>query len=158
MTYRTVRVSDLPNGLSPASEKKEIDEALGVETFGFNRYAVDPGQRVPWGPHYHPRHEEVFYVLEGELTVDTPEGAQTVTAGEALYVPPEHPNCAHNAGDERVVLIAVGGPKETDEAVIEDHCPNCETVTERTSELADGGETAVLSCAACGVETDRFSR
>ena len=71
MTYRTVDVDDLPNAPNPTTAKKEVDEALGVESFGFNVYTVAPGERVPWGFHSHPRHEEVFYVLDGVLTVDT---------------------------------------------------------------------------------------
>ena len=158
MTYRTVRVDDLENAPSPAREKKEVDEALGVEAFGFNVYTVAPGERVPWGFHSHPRHEEVFYVLEGELTVDTADDPLTVEAGEALFVPPGHPNRAHNAGEEVVRLVAVGAPKETNETVIEEHCPACGEVTERRGERVDGGDTVVLFCIECGVETDRFGR
>jgi uncharacterized cupin superfamily protein len=94
MSYRTVRVDDLENAPSPAREKKELDEALGIEAFGLNVYTVAPGERVPWGFHRHPRHEEAFYVLEGVLTVDTTDESLTVEAGEVLSVPPNHPTRA----------------------------------------------------------------
>jgi mannose-6-phosphate isomerase-like protein (cupin superfamily) len=155
--YRTVHVDDLPDAPSPCS-KKEVDEALDVEGFGFNVYHVAPGERVPWGYHHHPRHEEVFCVLDGVLTVDTPDGSLIVEEGEALRVPPGHPNRAHNAGEEVVGLIAVGAPKETDEAVIAERCPACGEVTDRRSDRADGGDTIVLRCAGCGAETERFGR
>jgi mannose-6-phosphate isomerase-like protein (cupin superfamily) len=158
MSYRTVRVDDLPNAPSPAHAKKEVDEALGVETFGFNVYTVAPGERVPWGFHRHPRHEEVFYVLDGTLTVDTADEPLVVEAGEALFVPPGQPTRAHNAGTEMVRLVAVGAPKETDEAVIEEHCPACGAVTGRRGERVDDGDTVVLFCTDCGAETDRFGR
>ena len=158
MSYRTVRVEELPNAPNPTTAKKEVDEALGVEAFGFNVYTVAPGERVPWGFHSHPRHEELFYVLDGVLTVDTPEGSMVVEAGEALYVPPGHPNRAHNAGDVVVELVAVGAPKETDEAVIAERCPACGEVTGRESERTDDGDTVVLRCDGCGAETDRFGR
>ncbi|WP_380677291.1 cupin domain-containing protein [Salinigranum sp. GCM10025319] len=158
MTYRTVDVDDLPNAPNPTTAKKEVDEALGVESFGFNVYTVAPGERVPWGFHSHPRHEEVFYVLDGVLTVDTAGEPIVVEAGEALRVPPGHPNRARNAGETSVRLIAVGAPKETDEAVIEERCASCGEVTDRRSERTDDGDTVVLRCAGCGVETDRFGR
>jgi uncharacterized cupin superfamily protein len=158
MPYRKRRVDDLPNAPSPAATKKEVDEALGVEAFGFNVYTVEPGERVPWGYHHHPRHEEVFYVLEGVLTVDTPDEPVIVEAGEAHHVPSEHPNRAHNAGEAVVRLIAVGAPKATDEAVIEERCPSCGERTGRRGERADDGDTVRLHCTACGAETDRFGR
>lgn len=158
MPYRKRRVDDLPDAPSPATAKKEVDEALGVEAFGFNVYTVEPGERVPWGYHHHPRHEEVFYVLDGVLTVDIPEGSVVVESGEALHVPPGHPNRAHNAGEAVVRLIAVGAPKTTDEAVIEERCPACGDLTDRRGERTDDGDTVVLRCTACGAETDRFGR
>ena len=158
MSYPTVRVDEIENAPNPTTAKREVDEALGVESFGFNVYTVAPGERVPWGYHRHPRHEELFYVLSGVLTVDTPSGAMTVEAGEAVAIPRNGPNRAHNAGDERVRFVAVGAPKETDEAVIEERCPACESVTDRRSERRDGGDTVVLFCADCGVETGRFGR
>lgn len=158
MSYRLVDVDDLQSAPNPTTAKQEIDEALGVDAFGFNRYVVAPGERVPWGYHSHPRHEEVFYVLEGVLTVDTPEGSLRVEAGEALYVPPDHLNRAHNAGDDVVELLAVGAPKATDEAVIEEECPACGAVTGRRGERTDGGDTIVLHCTECDAAVDRFSR
>lgn len=158
MSYPIVRVDELQNALSPATAKREVDEALGIDSFGFNVYTVAPGEQIPWGRHYHPRHEEVFYVLEGTLTVETPSASLVVEAGEAIAIPPGQPNRAHNDSEDVVRLVAVGAPKETDEAVIEERCPSCDEVTERRSERRDGGGTVVLFCTGCGVETDRFGR
>ena len=158
MGYPTVRVEDIENAASPATAKREVDEALGIDSFGFNVYTVAPGERIPWGSHRHPDHEELFYVLDGELTVDTPDGSIRLGAGEAIGIPRNQPNCAHNAGEDVVRVVAAGAPKETDDAVIEEHCPACEAVTERRSERRDGGDTVVLFCTGCGAATDRFSR
>jgi mannose-6-phosphate isomerase-like protein (cupin superfamily) len=158
MPYPIVSVDGLPNAPSPAHAKKEVDEALGIDAFGFNVYTVFPGERVPWGFHRHPRHEEVFYVFEGTLTVDTADEPLTVGAGEVLRIPPDHPNRAHNADEGVVRLVAVGAPKETEDAVIEERCPSCEEVTGRRGERIDDGDTVVLLCSECGAETDRFGR
>jgi uncharacterized cupin superfamily protein len=158
MSYPTVRVDDIENAPSPATAKREVDEALGIDSFGFNVYTVAPGERVPWGMHRHPRHEELFYVLAGTLTVDTPDDSVAVEAGEAVAIPRNRSNRAHNAGEAVVRVVAAGAPKETDEAIIEERCPECRVVTERRSERRDDGETVVLFCEGCGAETDRFGR
>lgn len=156
--YRKVAVSDVPNTPNPTRAKRELDEALGISTFGLNYYVAEPGEQVPWGRHRHPDHEEAFYVLEGALRVETPEREFLVEADEAFYVPADHWNRAVAAGDEPCRLLAVGAPKETDEAVIEEPCPECGEVTEREYETREDGEVYVLTCANCGAETLRFSQ
>ena len=154
--YRKVAVDDVPNTPNPTREKKELDEALGASTLGLNVYTADPGEQVPWGGHRHPDHEEVFYVLEGELRVETPDGEFTVGPDEAFFVPADHWNRAVAAGDGPCRFLAIGAPKATDGAVIEEACSACGKVTGRDYEMVDGGETYVLTCAECGAETDRF--
>ncbi|MFB6281515.1 MAG: cupin domain-containing protein [Haloferacaceae archaeon] len=122
--YRTVVVPELPDGQSPARCKKEIDEAVGATAFGCNLYEADAGEALPWGYHYHPDHEELFYVIAGELAVETPGGTRPVGADEAFFVPAGHRNRARAVADGTRV-IAVGAPKATDGAVIEEECPDC---------------------------------
>lgn len=156
--YRKVDVDEIADVPSPTTHKKEVDEAVGATTFGFNVYEVAPGEEVPWGYHYHPEHEELFYVLEGTLHVKTPDGEYEVGADEAFFVPAGAPNFAY-ADDERVRFVAVGAPKESDQAVIRETCPECGEATGRDYEvLEEGGEVVyVLHCAECGAEAKRFA-
>ncbi|WP_373189832.1 cupin domain-containing protein [Halolamina sp.] len=154
--YRKLAVSAVSNTPSPTRVKRELDEALGISTFGLNYFVADPGEQVPWGRHRHPDHEEAFYVLEGRLRVETPDGEFSVGPDEAFYVPANHWNRAVAAGDEPCRLLAMGAPKEGDEAIIEEPCPECGESTGREYETKDDGETYVLSCADCGAETMRF--
>lgn len=156
--YRKVTIDDLPNAPNPTREKKEVDEAVGATEFGFNVFRADPGEQLPWGYHRHPEHEELFYVVAGEIVVETPEQEYAVAAGEAFFVPPGHLNLARAVGDGVAEVIAVDAPKGDDGATIEEECPACGDVTDRTSDaVAEGEETVyVLSCAECGVETSRF--
>lgn len=179
--YRKIALADVPNTPNPTREKKEVDEALGVGAFGFNVYTADPGDQVPWGYHRHPDHEELFYVLAGELRVETPEGEYRVGPEEAFFVPADHLNRVVAGGDERARFIAVGAPKSADAAVIEEKCPACGEETDREYEVVEasgtgvatgddeveggeaesdasgGREAYVLYCAECGVETRRFT-
>lgn len=156
--YRKVDVAELPNTPNPTTEKKQVDEAVGATEFGFNVYTANPGERVPWGYHAHPDHEELFYVLSGELVVETEDGQFRVGPDEAFFVPRGKPNLAR-AGDETVRFVAVGAPKASDGAVISEECPACGEVGGRDYDVrtVDGTETYVLSCASCGAETDRFT-
>lgn len=160
--FRKVRVEDLPDGLTPASEKKEVDEAVGATAFGFNVYGAAPGEQLPWGRHRHPDHEELFYVLAGELTVETADGEFVVGADEALFVPPDRYNRAVASGESYTRVVAVGAPKGTDRAIIEEACADCGTETRQDASVetvTDGSEEyreVVLQCVDCGAETRRF--
>jgi quercetin dioxygenase-like cupin family protein len=159
-TYRHVRADEAPDAPSPTTHKYEVDEAVGTTEFGLNVYVAEPGQRVPWGRHYHPDHEEAFYVTQGclEVTlgpVETPDVVR-VEAGEVLFVPPNTPQRAEAVGDERLEMVAVGAPKANDTAVVEERCPACGELTGREFDVEDGGATYVLSCADCAAELDRL--
>jgi quercetin dioxygenase-like cupin family protein len=155
--YRKVAVADVENTPNPTRAKHELDEVMGASTFGLNYYVAEPGEQVPWGRHRHPDHEEAFYVLEGRLRVETPDGDYSVAPDEVFFVPADHWNRAVAVGDDPCRLLAIGAPKETDSAVIEEECPECGKVTRREYEIREEGDVYVLTCAHCGAETTRFS-
>jgi len=174
--YPRVQVDEVSDTPNPTAHKREIDEALGANAVGFNLYVARPGERLPWGYHYHPDHEELLYVLDGKLEIETPEtrsenaevdetdgrldceSSFRVGAGEALLIPAGAPQCTRAVGESSARVIAVGAPKDADSAVIEGYCPACEKRTDRTYEPieAEGEPIYVLSCTERGTETDRF--
>jgi uncharacterized cupin superfamily protein len=84
---------------------------LGVGSFGINLIALQPRQRGRI--HAHERQEEVYLVLEGELTLLLDGGAShTLRAGELVRVGPATRRQLVNAGGERLVLLALGGAGE----------------------------------------------
>ena len=83
---------------------------LGVSTFGLNLIALEPGQRGRI--HAHERQEEVYLVLEGELTLGV-EGAQHhLERGQLVRVAPSVRRQLTNRGADRLVLLALGGAGE----------------------------------------------
>lgn len=152
--YARATVSALPDAPNPTRGKREVDEAVGASQFGCNLFVADPGEQLPWGYHHHPDHEELFYVLAGELRVETDNGDRRVTAGQVFFVPAGAGNRARAVGDRRARVLAVGAPKASDGAVISEPCPACGAETDRTADR--DGDAYVLSCADCGTETDRF--
>lgn len=59
---------------------------LGGEMLGASVYVIGAGQKsFPY--HYHHANEEMLIVLEGSVTVRTPEGEQVADRGDALMFP-----------------------------------------------------------------------
>ena len=98
--------------LDPDSDERflRLRNELGVSSFGLNQMVLQPGQRGRI--HRHSHQEEVYLVLEGELTVLIEREPHTVAVGELLRVGPAPRRQLVNAGTERVVLIALGGSGE----------------------------------------------
>jgi mannose-6-phosphate isomerase-like protein (cupin superfamily) len=73
-------------------------------------FDVGPGYEGP-GPHYHERHADSFYVLEGELEVRV--GDETVRAGPGMYVlaPPGVVHAFTNPGPGRARFLNVHAPE-----------------------------------------------
>jgi uncharacterized cupin superfamily protein len=86
---------------------QSLRRPLGVRSFGMNLIVLQPRQRLRI--HAHDRQEEVYVVLEGELTLLI-EGVEHLLAADHLArVGPAVRRQLVNAGPERVVLLALGG-------------------------------------------------
>jgi quercetin dioxygenase-like cupin family protein len=68
--------------------------------------ALVPSGHMP-PPHIHEHDAESFFVLEGEITVHTDDGAAVVRPGEAAHVPAgtAHTICVTSAGPARAVIV-----------------------------------------------------
>ncbi|MBS1868663.1 MAG: cupin domain-containing protein [Actinobacteria bacterium] len=80
---------------------------LGVSTFGLNLIVLQPGQagRI----HRHERQEEVYLVLEGELSLMLEGEERSVPTGGLARVAPEVRRQLVNRRANRLVLLALGG-------------------------------------------------
>lgn len=58
--------------------------------------------------------EEVYFVLEGELTMHTPTERHRLQAGDMVHLPPGAPHGYRNAADRPATFLAwtVGGPMD----------------------------------------------
>jgi mannose-6-phosphate isomerase-like protein (cupin superfamily) len=89
---------------------QSLRRELGVSSFGMNVMVLQPGQRGRI--HRHERQEEVYLVLEGELTLVV-EGEEHVLGPDRVArVGPSVRRQLVNAGSGRVVLVALGGSGE----------------------------------------------
>src|SRR4051812_45473038 len=80
---------------------------LEVASFGLNLLRLRPGQRSRI--HLHERQEEVYLVLEGELTLLIDGEEQRLVRGELVRGAPTARRQLVNAGDAPLALLAIGG-------------------------------------------------
>lgn len=80
---------------------------LGVTSFGINVLSLRPRQRLR--VHRHQRQEEVYLVLEGELTLIVDGEPHVLGKGDLVRVGPESKRQLTNPSEGRVVVLALGG-------------------------------------------------
>jgi uncharacterized cupin superfamily protein len=83
---------------------------LGVTSFGMNLIVLQPRQRGR--VHAHEQQEEVYLVLEGELTLALQDEEHKLGQGQLVRVGPSVRRQLVNRGPERLVLLALGGTGE----------------------------------------------
>jgi uncharacterized cupin superfamily protein len=74
--------------------RRVLGEPLGLTHFGVNLTRLDPGAYSS-ARHWHALEDEFIYVLEGEVTLITDEGEQTLTPGMAAGFPAGKANGHH---------------------------------------------------------------
>jgi uncharacterized cupin superfamily protein len=150
------RVEDVDDWIGPADVKRPLGRALGLEGAALNYYELAPGDSFAFGYHRHDGQEEVFYVVSGTATFETEEGEVTVDAGEAVRFAPGEYQRGWNRGDERVVALAFGAPRESGETEVLVACPDCGERTPGDVRRAGDGDALVTVCERCGAETARY--
>jgi uncharacterized cupin superfamily protein len=89
--------------------KRALTEGLGLTQFGVNLTTLDPGARSSHR-HWHAVEDEFIYVLEGELTLVTMDGEQTILPPAAVGFPAGDKNghCLINKGAVPATYLEVG--------------------------------------------------
>jgi mannose-6-phosphate isomerase-like protein (cupin superfamily) len=78
---------------------------------------VFPGQTTE--AHYHPKTEEIYYILGGEGEVFVGSEARRVSVGDGIAIPPGTPHQIRNRGDVELVFLCCCAPAyEHDDTVM----------------------------------------
>jgi uncharacterized cupin superfamily protein len=152
-----VSLEDVRDLMGPADVKRKLGDALGATDVAVNYYELAPGDSFGFGYHSHEDQEEIFHVLEGTVTFETATGDLEVGPDEAIRFEPGESQLGTNRGEERVVAVAVGAPKEPGELHLLRECAECGGRTPNTVELTDDHEAIVTICLECGFETGRWT-
>jgi mannose-6-phosphate isomerase-like protein (cupin superfamily) len=67
-----------------------------------------PGQATT--EHYHPKAEEIYYILRGTGRMKLSDEFRDVGPGDAVAIPPGTPHKLWNAGSENLVLLCCCAP------------------------------------------------
>lgn len=86
---------------------RKLRQELGVTAFGLNALVLPP--RAEWIAHYHERQDEAYFVHRGRAGFEIDGTTFEVEAGGAVHVDATTPRLFWNAGDEELVLLAIGG-------------------------------------------------
>lgn len=89
---------------------QSLRRELGVSSFGMNVITLAPRQRGRI--HAHDRQEEVFIVLDGELTIGIEGEEHAVPKNGAVRVAPSVRRQLVNRGSSTLILLALGGEGE----------------------------------------------
>lgn len=81
---------------------------VGAERTGFGLYELEPGQAT-WPYHFELGSEEWLLVVEGALTVRTPEGEQKLRTGDLVSFP-EGPAGAHAVRNDSDAIVRFAMP------------------------------------------------
>jgi uncharacterized cupin superfamily protein len=94
-------------GVAEGERFQQLRRQLGVTTFGLNAIALAPGQagRI----HRHERQEEVYLVLEGELTLVVEGEEHRLGVGALARVAPGVRRQLVNRSPQGLLLLALGG-------------------------------------------------
>lgn len=106
-----------PEAVDPTAEhpcdRRSITDHVDLSTLAAAMYTIAPGEQLSRSYHYHEQREELFYVVEGTLTVETPVGEHSVGAGDVFVAKPESPHRPHNpeSASTAVRVLGVGAPR-----------------------------------------------
>ena len=104
----------------------EIRELLAhrnssIEKQSLAEARLAPGQQT--APHYHPRTEEIYYILTGEGRMQIGTEAKRVGPGDAVAIPAGQTHTILNTGSETLVFLCCCAPGyENSDTVMVDHC------------------------------------
>jgi quercetin dioxygenase-like cupin family protein len=120
MAYHVVDPAELGQWDDRPADVRSVSEAADLDyqdaKLGMRIYEAEPGQQLPTTYHYHEEQVEAFYVVSGDLAVETPEGEFTVAAGEVFVAHPGSPHRAYDPddADAPVRVLAIGAPTVDD--------------------------------------------
>jgi uncharacterized cupin superfamily protein len=101
--------------------KQRLGDAAGLKNFGVNLVKLAPGSRSALR-HWHSQQDEFIYVIDGEITLITNDGAQILKPGMMAAFPAGVADGHHliNRSQQVAVYLEIGDRSPNDEATYPD--------------------------------------
>jgi len=133
-------------------DRRVLTDELDASDLAINYYRLEPGQSFSGGMHTHMDQEEVFYVVEGTATFETPEDEVDVGPDEAIRFAPGDYQTGRNETDGDVVALALGAPTPSTDVRVPTACRECGDSDSMRFLLRDDGQA--LECPECGTTVE----
>jgi len=140
------------NPLGVHSHRKPLSQVLGTEEFACVYFELQPGDSFSGGMHRHHDQEELFYIIEGTATFETPDDEIEVEAPGCIRIPPGQYQQGSNESDDLVRAFAFGAPgaqHDWDELESLTYCTECEEKTDHSVDLTEDDQFDIR-CGECG--------
>ena len=102
MAHRHVSIDDLGDGVF-----RKLRRELGITAFGANALVLPPG--TEWFNHFHEEQDELYFVHRGIAGFEVDGEEFELGSGGACYVESTSRRRFWNAGDDDLVILAIGG-------------------------------------------------
>jgi uncharacterized cupin superfamily protein len=110
--YKVLRASEAPDFTNGAPDGAFLGygRPLGAEQIAFNLRVLSPGAvHVPPGTapssgHSHRTIEEIYFVIDGELTMKLGDDVRTLRARDAVLVPADTPRAIRNDSEQEATM------------------------------------------------------
>jgi uncharacterized cupin superfamily protein len=133
-------------------DRRALTDPLDATDLAINYYRLEPGQSLSGGMHTHMDQEEVFYVVDGTVTFETPEGEHEVGGDEAIRFAPGDYQTSENKTDDDAVVLALGAPKDSSDVRVPMECRECGDSDSLRFHMTSDGQH--LECPECGNTVD----
>jgi mannose-6-phosphate isomerase-like protein (cupin superfamily) len=112
MGYHVVDPDEIEPSADHPCDRRSVADVADLATVAAAVYEIEPGEQLPRFYHYHEQREELFYVLEGRLAVETPDREYEVGEGSVFVAAPNSPHRPYNPEDARetVRVLGIGAP------------------------------------------------
>ena len=129
-------------------DRRGLTDELNASDLSINYYRLDPEQSLSGGMHAHMDQEEVFYVVDGMVTFETPDGEYAVGPDGAIRFAPGEYQTSENRADGDAVVLALGAPQESTDVRVPMECRECGDSDSLQFVMTSDGQH--LECPACG--------
>jgi uncharacterized cupin superfamily protein len=102
VAHRHASIDDMGDGVF-----RKVRPELGVTAFGANALVLPPG--TEWFNHFHEAQDELYFVHRGRAGFEVDGEEFELGSGGCCYVESTTPRRFWNAGEDDLVILAIGG-------------------------------------------------